>query len=661
MTMFHAKHFRLILSLALVLLALSGCRTPKLATADAQMERGEYFEAARTYRSVYNKLSPKTDRPLRAEISFKMGQCYRRLRQNERTEAAMRNALNQGYPDSTALLYLARAQQAQGKYAPALKSFEEYLSAVDSLSVPARIGADGCRLALKMKADPTRHKIRIARTFNSHRADFAPMLSPDGGDLLYLTTSQEKAQGARSEITGMKRGDIWVSRKNEKGEWLRPAPVEGELNTEHDEGVVSFSADGSRMYLTRSVRRTDADANVAIATSSRSDAKWSAPVPFEITADTLSNYAHPAISPSGRFLYFTSDMPGGSGGYDIWRVDPEHPTGSLENLGEFINTPGDEMFPYAFTDSILYFASDGHPGMGGLDLFRASLTPSGGWRVENMGWPVNSPADDFGLTLLNASEGFFSSNRTDASGRDHIYSFLLPDLSITISGHVLDREEEPVRGAVIRIVGNDGSNRREVARDDGSFSFSLDRGVSYAMLAGAKGYLNARQEFTADDAEEDAAYSVDFILAPINRPVVVDNIFYDFDRATLRPESREALDDMARVLNDNPSITIEMSSHTDRVGSDTYNDALSLRRAQSVVDYLIKECHIDPARLSFKGYGKRQPMTVTKRLARLYPSMPEGQTLTPEYIDSLSEADREIADQINRRTEFRVISTDYMY
>ncbi|MDE6268844.1 MAG: OmpA family protein [Muribaculaceae bacterium] len=655
------SRLRSSLTFILVLLMLSGCRTPKLSTAEAQMERGEYFEAARTYRQVYNKLSPKADRPLRAEIAFKMGECYRRLRQNERTEASMRNALNQGYPDSIALLYMARAQQAQGKYAPALRSYEEYLADVDSNSVTARVGADGCRLALRLKADPTRHKVRIARTFNSSRSDFAPMLSPDGGDLLYLTTDNEKAQGARSEITGMKRGDIWVSRKDERGEWMRPMPVDGELNTDHDEGVISFSPDGSRMYLTRAVRRTDADASVEIYTSSRSDAKWSAPVKFEITADTLSNYAHPAVSPSGRYLYFSSDMPGGSGGYDLWRIDPEHPTGSLENLGEFINTPGDEMFPYAFTDSILFFASDGHPGMGGLDLFRATLTPSGGWRVENMGSPVNSPADDFGITLLNASEGFFSSNRNDASGRDHIYSLLLPDLSITISGHVLDREEEPISGAVIRIVGNDGTNRREVSRDDGSFSFSLDRGVSYAMLAGAKGFLNARQEFTADDAEEDAAYSVDFILAPVNRPVVVDNIFYDFDRATLRPESRTALDEMARVLTDNPTITIEMSSHTDRVGSDAYNDALSLRRAQSVVDYLIKECGIAPARLSFKGYGKRRPMTVTRRLARLYPSMPEGVTLTPEYIDSLSEADREIADQINRRTEFRVISTDYLY
>lgn len=655
------SRLRSALTFLIVLLSLSGCRTPKLSTAEAQMDRGEYFEAARTYRQVYNKLSPKADRPLRAEIAFKMGECYRRLRQNERTEASMRNALNQGYPDSIALLYMARAQQAQGKYAPALRSYEEYLAAVDSNSVTARVGADGCRLALRLKADPTRHKVRIARTFNSSRSDFAPMLSPDGGDLLYLTTDNEKAQGSRSEITGMKRGDIWVSRKDERGEWMRPVPVEGELNTDHDEGAISFSPDGSKMYLTRAVRRTDADASVEIYTSSRSDAKWSAPVKFEITADTLSNYAHPAVSPSGRFLYFTSDMPGGSGGYDIWRIDPDHPTGSLENLGEFINSPGDEMFPYAFTDSILFFASDGHPGMGGLDLFRATLTPSGGWRVENMGSPVNSPADDFGITLLNASEGFFSSNRNDASGRDHIYSLLLPDLSITISGHVLDREEEPISGAVIRIVGNDGTNRREVARDDGSFSFSLDRGVSYAMLAGAKGFLNARQEFTADDAEEDAAYEVDFILAPVNRPVVVDNIFYDFDRATLRPESRTALDEMARVLTDNPTITIEMSSHTDRVGSDAYNDALSLRRAQSVVDYLIKECGIDPARLSFKGYGKRQPMTVTRRLARIYPSMPEGQTLTPEYVDSLSDEDREIADQINRRTEFRVISTDYLY
>ena len=379
---------------------------------------------------------------------------------------------------------------------------------------------------------------------------------------------------------------------------------------------------------------------------------------YEITSDTVSSYGHPAVSPDGEWLYFTSDMPGGSGGKDIWRVNLKEKQGSLENMGEFINTPGDEMFPYARTDSILYFASDGHPGFGGLDLFKATLTPSGGWKVENMGQPVNSAADDFGITFGKGESGFFSSNRGDGRGYDHIYSFILPDLEIWISGWVLDRDEEPVPNAVIRIIGKDGSNQKAVARPDGSFRFPLQRGVQYVMLAGAKGYLNAKQEFTSDSAEEDAEYNVDFILASINKPVVIDNIFYDFDKASLRPESKEALDEMAQVMRDNPNITIEMASHTDRMGSEEYNINLSGRRAKSVIDYLIS-VGIKADRLQWQGYGKSRPKTITKKLARLYPQFKEGDVLTPEFIEALSEEDAAVADQINRRTEFQVLSIDY--
>ena len=462
----------------------------------------------------------------------------------------------------------------------------------------------------------------------------------------------------RSEITGMKKHDIWMARKNERGQWERPQPAEGELNTEHEEGIISFSPDGSTMYLTRARRELNAHTAVEIFTSQRSDASWSAPVKFEITADTLSSYGHPAVSPDGNWLYFCSDMPGGYGGKDIWRINLKERAGSLENLGEFINTPGDEEFPYIRTDSIMYFSSNGHAGLGGLDIFKAQITPMGGWKVVNMGTPINSSSDDFGITFGKGESGYFSSNRADGRGYDHIYSFILPDLKINIGGIVVDKDEEPVPNSVIRIIGNDGSNQKAVGKPDGTFSFPLQRGVHYVMLAGARGYLNAKQEFEADTAEEDAEYNVDFVLASINKPNVVDNIFYDFDKATLRPESKTALDSMAQVLRDNPNVTIEMASHTDRWGTDEYNIGLSQRRAQSVIDYLV-ESGIARQRLQPQGYGKSRPKTITKRLARLYPQFKEGDTLTPEFIEKLSEPDQETADQINRRTEFQVLSTDY--
>lgn len=635
-----------------------GCGGAKLSEANAQFERGEYFDAAKTYRKIYNKLTKKEERKQRGEVAYQLGQCHSRLRQSARAAAAYQNAIRYGWQDSTIYILLARELHADGKYAQAITAYETYLQwkPGDKLATEGLIGAKMGR----DKALQTRYVVKDAKLFNSRRSDFAPMYDSGELDRLYFTSTNEKASGnKRSEITGMKNSDIFVATKNERGEWNRPEAVEGELNTEFDEGIVSFSPDGQTMYLTKARREPSANTGVEIYTSQRSDAKWSAPVKYEITADTLSSYGHPAVSPDGNWLYFTSDMPGGSGGKDIWRVNLKERAGSLENLGEWINTPGDEMFPYMRTDSVLYFASDGHPGFGGLDLFRAEMTPSGGWNVTNLGRPINSNSDDFGITFGKGESGFFSSNRNDARGYDHIYSFELPELKITISGWVIDKDDEPVPNAVIRIVGNDGSNQKQVARNDGSFSFPLNRGISYVMMAGAKGYLNARQEFTSDIAEENADYGVDFVLSSITKPVVVENIFYDFDRASLRPESKKALDELAQVLRDNPNVTIEMASHTDRHGSEKYNLDLSARRARSVIDYLIS-VGISADRLQSQGYGKSRPKTVTKRIAKEYPQFKEGDVLTEDFINALeSEEDREAADQINRRTEFQVLSIDY--
>lgn len=639
----------------------AGCRTPKLSEADAQFQRGEYYDASVTYKKVYNKLRKKEERPQRGEVAFKMGHCYRLLNMSARASAAFQNALRYEYPDSTTHFMLAQALHADGKYAAALRSYDKYLEFCpdDSLAINC---AEGCRTAQEIRARGSRYVVKQAKLFNSRRADFCPMYLGADCDQIYYTSTSEKATGdKKSEITGMKNADVFFSKKNEKGEWERPEPVEGELNTEFDEGIVAFSPDAQTMYLTKARRELNAPTSVEIYTSTRSDAKWSAPVKFEITADTLSTFGHPAVSPDGEYLYFVSDMPGGYGGKDIWRISLKERQGSLVNLGPDINTEGNDDFPYVRSDGSLYFSSDGHPGMGGLDIFRATAVGDPAdlrWKVENMGFPINSAGDDFGITFGKGEDGFFSSNRGDARGYDHIYSFEYDPVRITIEGLVMDKDEEPVKNAIIRIVGNDGSNQKEVARDDGSFSFALQRGVKYVMLAGAKGYLNQKQEFASDSTMEDANYWVEFILPSISKPSVVENIFYDYDKADLRPESKTALNELIAVLHDNPNVTIEMASHTDRWGSDAYNINLSERRAKSVVDYLV-ENGISRDRLQPHGYGKSRPKTVTKRIARLYPQFKEGDILTEEFIKTLSEEDQQAADQINRRTEFSVLSLTY--
>ena len=650
-----------IIACLLLTAVAAGCRTPKLSEADAQFQRGEYYDASVTYKKVYNKLRKKEERPQRGEVAFKMGRCYRLLNMSARASAAFQNALRYEYPDSTTHFMLAQALHADGKYAAALRSYDKYLEFCpdDSLAINC---AEGCRTAQEIRARGSRYVVKQAKLFNSRRADFCPMYLGADCDQIYYTSTTEKATGdKKSEITGMKNADVFFSKKNEKGEWERPEPVEGELNTEFDEGIVAFSPDAQTMYLTKARRELNAPTSVEIYTSTRSDAKWSAPVKFEITADTLSTFGHPAVSPDGEYLYFVSDMPGGYGGKDIWRISLKERQGSLVNLGPDINTEGNDDFPYVRSDGSLYFSSDGHPGMGGLDIFRATAVGDPAdlrWKVENMGFPINSAGDDFGITFGKGEDGFFSSNRGDARGYDHIYSFEYDPVRITIEGLVMDKDEKPVKNAIIRIVGNDGSNQKEVARDDGSFSFALQRGVKYVMLAGAKGYLNQKQEFASDSTMEDANYWVEFILPSISKPSVVENIFYDYDKADLRPESKTALNELIAVLHDNPNVTIEMASHTDRWGSDAYNINLSERRAKSVVDYLV-ENGISRDRLQPHGYGKSRPKTVTKRIARLYPQFKEGDILTEEFIKTLSEEDQQAADQINRRTEFSVLSLTY--
>ena len=585
---------------------LASCSGAKLSVANEQYARGEYYDAAQTYRKVYGKTNPRKERKLRGEIAFKMGECYRRINMAPRSAAAYQNAIRYDYPDSMALFYLARSQQFEGKYKEAIKNYQASLE-TNPLSTLAKNGIRGCNLATQWKENPTRYVVKKATILNSRRSDFSPMYLGTDYDQIYFTTSTEKALGKnKSGITGTKNSDIYFSKKDERGAWQKPEPVEGEVNTEDDEGVISFSPDGTTMYLSKARREPNADTSVEIYTSTRTGAQWSAAKKYEITADTLSAFGHPAVSPDGQYLYFVSDMPGGYGGKDLWRISLTEKEGTLENLGVQINTPGDEMFPYIRSNGDLYFASDGHPGMGGLDIFRARMNDSGMWQIENMKYPINSSADDFGITFGEEETGFFSSNRGDGRGYDNIYTFELPSIRVWISGTVLDKDDEPVPDAIIRIVGNDGSNQKEFARKDGSFRFKLDRGVHYVMLATCRGYLNSKQEFISDSEEKDAEYGVNFVLASISKPILIENIFYDFDQATLRPESEASLNELVKMLNDNPNVSIELGAHTDMKGSEQYNQRLSDRRAQSVVDYLIKS-GIDPAACNPKATAKASP------------------------------------------------------
>ncbi|MBQ7181384.1 MAG: OmpA family protein [Bacteroidaceae bacterium] len=653
------KRSRFIL-LLLPLLLLSCSVDKYVKKGDAFLAIGEYYNAAAEYKKAYAH-TPTKDKEKRGERAWKMAECYRLNNYAAKAAGAYQNAVRYKYPDSLALLYLAQMQQRQGDYKNAIKNYEAYQE-LDPKNLLANNGRRGCLKALEWKEKPTLYKVKKEPIFNSRRADFSPVLYGDDSDQLYLSTTRPQATGNEiSGITGTKSGDIFFSKKDDKGKWSQPEVIEGELNSDYDEGACAFSPDGKTMYLTRCTFDPDYPRFAEICTSTRSDASWSKPQPLQITKDTLSSYAHPAVSPDGNWLYFVSDMPGGQGGLDIWRIAlTDAGLGGVENLGIFINTPGNEMFPTFRPNGDLYFSSDGHPGMGGLDLFCARPDSLGRWEVENLQFPMNSSGDDFGMTFEgNFNRGYFSTSRGDQRGWDHIMSFECPEIVQTVKGWVYEKDGYELPEALVYMVGNDGTNLKLSVKGDGSFEQVIKPNVDYVFLGTCKGFLNHKEELRVDTTSVSREYVLQFPLASLNHPVLIRNVFYEFDSAELTESSTMALDSLVDLLNQNPNVTIELSSHCDFRGKDEYNNKLSQRRAESVVNYLIGH-GIEKERLTPVGYGETRPKVVTRKMAEQVDFLNEGDTLSEAFIMALdTEEKQEVCHALNRRTEFKVLRTTY--
>ncbi len=621
---------------------------------------GEYFDAAAQYKKAYSNTKPK-DKALRGKYAAKMALCYNRINFNQKAVAAYRNAIRYHADSIDMHLAFAKALLKDGNYKEAEQEFRMLLDSMPG-NVLARNGLQSALTARKLKEEGSQYIVKKMDLFNSRRADYSPMFCGDQYEQLFFTSTRNEAEGDElSGITGTKNGDIFYSQKDEKGKWGKPQQITSGLNTEFDEGACCFSPDQRVMYLTQCVSDPSYPRYATIVTSNRSDAAWSKVSKLEVTRDTLSSYAHPAVSPDGEWLYFASDMPGGKGGFDIWRVRlTAAGLGGVENLGEPINTPGDEMFPTFRPNGDLYFSSNGHPGLGGLDIFIARYDKNSRKVVlEHPGYPLNSQADDFGMTFEGAhNKGFFSSNRGDGRGWDHIYSFEKPEIIQTVTGWVYEMEGYELPSAQVYIVGNDGTNKTLSVKGDGSFTEVVTPGVDYVLLATCKGFLNHKEEISIKPSAESQDHVLQFPLASIRVPVLIDNIFYDFDKYTLRAESTAALDELVKLLEENPNVTIELSSHCDYKGSEAYNKTLSQRRAETVVKYLISK-GIKADRLTPVGYGKMKPKTIRKKLTEKYTWLKEGDVLTEDYIKKLDKEKQEICNQLNRRTEFIVLRTTY--
>jgi peptidoglycan-associated lipoprotein len=684
--------YSLLVILAAMILFLPGCSVQqRIKRADKKFAIGEYYTAGDLYKSCYSRLSTKKDRDLKGYVAFKQGECYRILN-NPRAANCYQSALRCKYQLQDSIVYLNAgiALQYQGKYKEAAKHYDLYLEKHPDNYV-AQAGKYACSKIDEWKKQGSRYKTSEAKEFNQKRtSNFAPMFIGSNTDALMFTSNrQEKQKGGTkklkrpSNVTGQQLFQLYQTRKNAAGEWEDIVLAEGlygEQGGEGDQkndsteekggktnaemGVCSFSRDGRMMLFTYSKPINGKDLGAKIYSSERASGEWSEAQEVKLFADSSITVGHPALNSTGDTLYFVSDAPGGVGGKDIWFAELEGDEWiNPQPLGAGINTTADEMYPYVHEDGTLYFSSNGQPGYGGLDIFKATrdttYKDSVVWVIFNMGAPFNGIGDDFGITFAgNTQNGFFSSNKGDKKGFDKIYQFWLPEMEFIAEGTVRDEQGEPIADAKLRIVGSDGTNSRVNARRDGTYKIKLNKEVKYVMLATARGYLNAKEQWDTKGLKDSKTYTLDFALSPISRPVKMENIFYEFGRWELTQASEKEMDGLIKLLNDNPNITIELSAHTDMKGNEEFNQELSQKRAQACCDYLIKK-GIEKERLTPVGYGKSKPVVADKALNKKYPFIPVDQALDEEFILKLKSDQQEICNQINRRTEFKVIKTTY--
>lgn len=650
-----------LVALSIITFSLDGIsQTTRLRRADALYEAGGFFDAVDIYRRELDKV-PKDQMGFYLQ---RIGNCYRFVGNARQAEIWYSKAIQREAPDPKVFLYYAEMLKMGEKYDEAIEQYQKYKLLVPNDPL-ADAGVKSCELSQQWIPSPSGYEIVNMRAINSRQSDFSPAFASEDYSTLLFTSSRDEATGAKKHAgTGEMFTDIFMTQRDRQGNWSKPKPIDESINTAFDEGTPSLSPDFNKLYFTRCRISKRNKLGCEIMLSERREQGWLSPEPITISADSMV-VAHPSISSDELTLYFVSNIPGGYGGKDIWKITRSSPSdnwGEPINLGADINTKGNEMFPFIHNDGTLYFSSDGHPGMGGLDIFRAKPEDNS-WKVENMRYPLNSPSDDFGIIFEKEREaGYFSSRRRDvgARGGDNIYLFYLPEILFNMVGDVRDdKTGKPLADANVQLVGSDGIIVNTKTAADGAFRFMLNVNTDYVLIASREGYLNGKGRETTRNLAESKEFKVDVALTSTAKPIELPNIFYDYDRWELRAESMVALDRLIEVLNDNPTIVIELGAHTDSRGSLDYNYDLSQKRAQSVVNYLI-ERGVPADRLRAKGYAQSQPKVVDEPLAQQYPYLLIGAKLDHKFIDQLqSDQQQETVHQINRRTEFRVLSTDY--
>ena len=628
--------------------------------ADAAYKAGYYFNAIELYKKAYTVEKKASEK---AALIFKVGECYRTLGDPQQSEVWYDKANKAQYPDPITYFYLAEAQKEQGKYAEAIVAYNKYKEKNPG-DMRADAGIAACQLAQSWKDSPSRYSVDPEVLLNSQQYDFSPAFADKKNEDVVFSSSRTAATGTETDgISGESFFDLFMSRRDKLGKWSEPVKLPVAICTPHNEASVTFNAKRTIMYFTRCPKVKNEVNGCDIWMSKKVGNDYSEPVMLALKPEqdkkdsNVVSVAHPTLSADDATMVFTSNMPGGQGGLDLWKISLNKdgmPMGKATNLGATVNTKKNDQFPFLRNNGNLYFSSEGYPGMGGMDIFAAEKTGEGSWdHVENMKSPINSSMDDFGIIFDGDEErGYLSSNRAGGKGQDDIWRFFQPELVFALQGTVYDKVTNlPIPGALVEVVGTDGSSFNANTDDNGGFAFAekgngryIVENTTYTIRASAPEYLVVNDQITTVGLEESTTFVKEYFLQPARKDVAIKlpEVQYDLGKFELRPEGKDSLETLYQTLIENPTIIIELSAHTDSRDSDKRNMVLSQNRAQSCVNYLISK-GIDPARMVAKGYGETMLRISDAEIAKL------GTT-----------AEKEAAHQQNRRTEFRVLSFDYV-
>ncbi|MCC7331956.1 MAG: OmpA family protein [Flavobacteriales bacterium] len=627
--------------------------------ADVAFSGYKYYQAIELYKKAYTKESNKETK---SRILFQIAECYRLKEDGTQAAVWYSKAITSKYEDPIAILHLANIYKSQGKYEEAIVEYNKY-KAANPGDKRGDAGVKSSTDAKAWKENPSKEVVNALPLLNSEDYDFSPIFSDKKGTEIYFTSTRQGSTGTEvSDVTGMNFDDIYMSKRDNKGKWSTPSLLNATINSPASEGSACLNSKKNTIYFTRCGVLKKGVMGCSIYTATKSGQNWGEPTLIPIANDTFT-VGHPAISDDDNTLVFSSNMPGGQGGKDLWYITYDKKAkkwSDAVNLGAEINTPGDEMFPYIRDNGELYFASTGLPGMGGLDLFKAKSKGVNQWgNPENLKYPMNSEANDFGIVFEDGqNRGMFTTSRTGGKGGDDIWEFYTPQILFSLKGTVKDVEtQKPIPGAKVKIVGTDGMTAEVLTDDNGAFSFIengdkryINPNTSYSLVVEKEKYLSAKGKESTVGYTESKNFEHEYELQPMRGPIKLPQILYAYNKADLLPESKDSLNYLYNIMIDNPNIVIQLRSHTDFRGNNTYNEKLSQRRAQSCVDYLVKEKGVAADRIVAKGMGEMEPL-----------KMPDGTLLDEKYINSLkSEEEKEAAHQKNRRTDFKVLRDDYV-